>query len=411
MDPRGIEPRSDGGECMQTAWIVSAPRTAIGTYGGALRDTTPQDLGGHVIRAAVERAQITSDVVEEVVFGCIGQIGIDTYMARACALRGGLPHESAAVTVNRLCGSGLEAINQAAMRIWAGEAGVLVAGGVESMSRYPFLSRSTRWGARFGTTTLEDALVEILSCPVNLYAMGCTAENVAARWRINRAEQDSFALESQQRAGRAIAEGRFEDQIVPIDVPAGKGRMRSFAVDEHPRPDVTLDKLASLTPSFKEGGTVTAGNACGINDGAAAVVVVGDEQMRALGVKPLAEIVGIAVSGVDPAIMGIGPAPAVRKLVKRTGIPLREVGVIELNEAFAAQSLAVGRELEPLGWNWDAVNPNGGAIALGHPVGATGCVLTVKLLAEMRRREAEYGIATLCIGGGQGIATMLRLAA
>jgi acetyl-CoA C-acetyltransferase len=396
---------------MQTAWIVSAVRTAVGTYGGALRDTTPQDLGGHVIRAAVERAHVPPDAVDEAVFGCIGQIGIDTYMARACALRGGLPHESSAVTVNRLCGSGLEAVNQAAMRIWAGQAGVLVAGGVESMSRYPFLSRSTRWGARFGTTALEDALVEILSCPINLYAMGCTAENVAARWAINRAEQDSFALESQRRAGRAIAEGRFEEQIVGIDVPAGKGRMRSFAVDEHPRPDVTLEKLASLTPAFKEGGTVTAGNACGINDGAAAVVVAGDKQVRALDLKPLAEIVGVAVSGVDPAIMGIGPAPAVRKLVERTAIPLGEVGVIELNEAFAAQSLAVGRELEPLGWNWDSVNPNGGAIALGHPVGATGCVLTVKLLAEMRRREAEYGIVTLCIGGGQGIATMLRLAA
>ncbi|HBY97152.1 MAG: thiolase family protein [Ardenticatenaceae bacterium] len=393
---------------MQKAYIVSTARTAIGTYGGSLKDIPPQKLGGTVIRAAVERAGIDSTAVEEVVFGCIGQIGIDAYMARACALEGGLPQESTAVTVNRLCGSGLQAINQAAMSIATNQADLLIAGGVESMSRYPYLSRSTRWGAKFGPVQFDDALDEVLSCPINLYAMGCTAENVADRWHIGREEQDRFALASQRKAARAINAGRFQEQIVPIEVRERRGQTRTFAIDEGPRPETTLEKLSTLRPAFRDGGTVTAGNACGINDGAAAVVVAGENRVKALGLKPLAEVVDFAVTGVDPAIMGIGPAPAVRKLVERTGVPLKEVGVVELNEAFAVQCLAVGRELESLGWDWDKVNPNGGAIALGHPVGATGCILTIKLLAEMRRLGVEYGIVTLCIGGGQGIATLFR---
>lgn len=393
---------------MQKAYIVSTARTAVGTYGGSLRDIPPQKLGGTVIRAAVARAGIQPAAVEEVVFGCIGQIGLDAYMARACALDAGLAQESTAVTVNRLCGSGLQAINQAAMSVATNQADLLVAGGVESMSRYPYLSRSTRWGAKFGAAQLDDALDEVLSCPINLYSMGCTAENVAERWGIGREEQDRFALASQQKATGAIKAGHFEEQIVPVEVRERKGQTRIFATDEGPRAETTLEKLATLRPAFREGGTVTAGNACGINDGAAAVVVAGENRVRALGLKPLAEIVGFAVAGVDPAVMGIGPAPAVRKLIERTGVPLREVGVIELNEAFAVQCLAVGRELERLGWDWERVNPNGGAIALGHPVGATGCILTIKLLAEMRRQGLEYGIVTLCIGGGQGIATLFR---
>lgn len=396
---------------MEKVYVVSAARTAVGTFGGSLKDIPPQQLGGTVIRAAVERAGIDSDAVEEVAFGCIGQIGIDTYMARACALEGGLPHASTAITVNRLCGSGLQAVNQATMTIRSGQAGIAVAGGVESMSNYPYLVRTHRWGAKFGKQSLDDALDEILSCPVHLYAMGCTGENVAERWGISRQEQDGFALNSQRKAARALADERLADGIVPVQVPAGKGQTRPFEVDEGPRPEATLERLARLRPAFREGGTVTAGNSCGINDGAAALVVAGEERVQALGLKPLAEVIDFAVAGVDPALMGIGPAPAVRKLVERTGVPLREVGVVELNEAFAAQCLAVGRELESLGWDWEKVNPNGGAIALGHPVGATGCILTEKLLNEMRRRGAEYGIVTLCIGGGQGIATLFRLVA
>lgn len=236
---------------MEKVYIVSGARTAVGTYGGSLRDVAPQDLGGAVIRAAVARAGLAPAVIDEVVFGCIGQIGLDTYMARACALRGGLEHNSTAITVNRLCGSGLQAINTAAMSIQTGQAGVVAAGGVESMSQYPYLSRATRWGARFGNTQLTDALDEILSCPVNLYGMGCTAENVAERWGISRAEQDQFALASQQNATRAVAAGLFNAEIVPVEVPAGKGQTRLFAVDEHPRPDVTLEKLARLQPAFR----------------------------------------------------------------------------------------------------------------------------------------------------------------
>jgi acetyl-CoA C-acetyltransferase len=393
---------------MQKAYIVSSARSAVGTYGGSLKDISPQQLGGVVIRAAVERADIEATAVEEVVFGCIGQMGFDSFMARTCALKAGLPQETTAVTINRLCGSGLQAINQAAMSIWANQLEVLVAGGVESMSRYPYLLRSARWGARFGQAQMDDALEEVLSCPINLYSMGCTAENVAEHWEIGRAEQDHFAVTSQQKAARAIAEGRFQEQI---EVPEHKGQTRTFAVDEHPRPDTTLEKLARLKPAFRDGGTVTPGNACGINDGAAAVVIVGEDRLKTLGLKPLAEVVGFTVAGVDPAFMGIGPAPAVRKLVEQTGIPLKEVGVVELNEAFAVQALAVGRELESLGWDWEKVNPNGGAIALGHPVGATGCILTVKLLTEMERRGVEYGIVTMCIGGGQGIATLFRTVA
>lgn len=405
----GRDAMRGGIKIMQKAYIISGARSAVGTYGGSLKDVPPQKLGGHAIRAAVERAGIAAQDVEEVVFGCIGQHGIDAFMARSCAIDGGLSEESTAVTVNRLCGSGLQAINTAVMSIWTGQDETVVAGGVESMSRYPYLSRSTRWGARFGDAQLDDALEEVLSCPVNLYAMGCTAENIAQRWQIARSDQDAFAVASQQKAAQAIAEGHFQEQIVPIEVSAGRGQVRTFAVDEHPRPDVTLEKLAKLKPTFRSEGSVTAGNGCGINDGAAAVVVVGEERVNALGTRPLAEVVDFAVAGVDPAIMGIGPAPAVRKLLKRTGMSLRDIGVIELNEAFAAQCLAVGQELEPLGWEWDKVNPNGGAIALGHPVGATGCILTIKLLSEMRRIGAEYGIVTLCIGGGQGIATLFRL--
>ena len=394
---------------MKKAYILSCARSAIATYGESLKDVPARQLGGRIIRAAVERAGVEAERVEEVVFGCIGQAGIDAYMARACALEGGLPYESTAVTINRLCGSGLQAINTAVMSVWAGQASLLVAGGVESMSRYPYLSRSTRWGSRFGKAQLDDALDEVLSCPINLYAMGCTAENVSERWTISRQEQDGFALASQQKAARAMAQGYFQDQIVPVDVPASRGQSRTFAVDESPRPGVTLEKLAALKPAFRHNGTVTAGNACGINDGAAAVVIAGEDRVRELGLKPIAEVVDFAVAGVDPSVMGIGPVPAVRKLVERTGISLEQVGVVEINEAFAAQCLAVGHELEPLGWDWDKVNPNGGAIALGHPVGATGCILSIKLLWEMQRRGSEYGIVTLCIGGGQGIATLFRL--
>lgn len=396
---------------MQKVYVLSTARTAVGSFGGSLKETPPEQMGGLVIRTALQRAGVDPTGVDEVVMGCIGQIGVDAYLARASALNGGVHTASTALTVNRLCGSGLQAINSAAMTLQTGQAGVVVAGGAESMSRYPYLSRTTRWGAKFGSVQFDDALNEVLSCPINRYAMGCTAENLAERWGISREEQDRFAIESQQKAARAQAAGAFRDEIVPLEVSAGKGQYRLFDTDESVRPDVTMERLAKLKPAFRNGGSVTPGNSCGIHDGAAAVVMASEEQVRKLGLKPLAEVVGYAVAGVAPEIMGIGPAPAVRKLAERTGVPLKEVGLIELNEAFAVQCIAVGKELESEGWDPSRVNVNGGAIALGHPVGATGAILTAKLLAEMRQRGVEYGIVTLCIGGGQGIATLFRLVA
>ncbi|MDB4896929.1 MAG: acetyl-CoA acetyltransferase [Firmicutes bacterium] len=393
---------------MERVVVVGMARTPIGAFGGSLKDTAAPALGAHVIREALSRAGVSPAAVEEVLIGSLGQVAEEAFLARQCAIGAGLPIETTAMTVNRLCGSGLQAINTGVMTLRSEQASVVVAGGTEAMSRYPFISRGARWGLRMGDAVLEDSLLKVLSCPFNTYHMGITAENVAMRYGISREEQDQFALVSQQRAAAAMEAGRFTEQIAPLEVPAGKGKARLFETDEYARPDTTIAKLAALRPAFAKDGTVTAGNASGVNDGAAALVLTTAVRADAEGWKPLAEVVDFAVAGVDPAVMGIGPIPAIQKLVARTGVPLSEVGVFELNEAFAAQSLAV---VQSLALDPARVNPNGGAIALGHPVGATGAIISCKLIAEMRRCGLEYGIASLCIGGGQGIATLFRLTA
>lgn len=387
--------------------IVGAARTAIGKFGGSLKDTPPERLGGTVIRAAMERAGVSGEQVEEVVMGCVGgQIGRHAYLARMCALEAGLPVESTAQTVNRLCGSGLQAICTAGDALLLGRAEIVVAGGVETMSQLPFVSRHARWGARMGAVPLEDVLTENLSDPFDGYHMGVTAENVAESYGVDRQDQDRFALTSQQRFAKAQAAGHFKDEIVPVEVPVRKGAPRIFDSDEHNRPESRLEDLAKLKPSFKpDGGSVTAGNAAGINDAAAAVVMMRKSKSEALGLTPQLELLDWSLAGVEPAVMGIGPVPAIRNILKRAGLRKEQLDVVELNEAFAAQALAVIRELD---LDPERVNPNGGAIAHGHPVGATGSILTTKLLYELQRRQAEYGVVTLCVGGGQGIAAAFR---
>ena len=391
---------------MEQIVISGLARTAIGTFGGSLKDIPEHELGAVAVRAALSRAGVTPDQVDEVVLGCVGgQIGAGAYIARHVARTAGLPVQSTAQTVNRLCGSGLQAVNTAAGLVALGEARVAVAGGLESMSRLPYVARGMRWGTRMGDSPLTDIITEVLSDPFHRYHMGVTAENLAERYGISRADQDHFALVSQQRAAAGIAAGKFRDEIVPVTVPAGRGQTREFAEDEHVRGETTIEGLGKLKTVFKSGGTVTAGNASGINDAAAAMVVTTAATARELGLKPQLEVVGYAVAGVDPAIMGIGPVPAIRKVLAKTGLSLQEIDLIELNEAFAAQSLTVIRDLD---LDTDRVNVLGGAIAHGHPVGATGALLTVKLAHELARRAGRYGLVSLCIGGGQGIATIFR---
>ena len=389
---------------MQEVVIASAVRTPIGRFGGSLAEVTAPELGAVAIRAAVQRAGVRSEDVDDVVIGCVGQYGEDAYIARHCAIKAGLPIEVPAYAVNRLCGSGLQALNSAVQAILAGNAGVVVAGGVESMSRFPYLLRKARNGYRMGDGVLQDGLTTALSDPFTACHMGVTAENLVDRYGVTREEQDAFALESQRRALAAIGEGRFSEQIVPVPVPQPKGEPTLFARDEHPR-ETSLERLAKLGPAFKGNGSVTAGNSSGINDAAAAMVVASASRAREWGVQPRLRVCAQAVAGVPPEIMGIGPVPAVRRVLERSGVRLQDIEVIELNEAFAGQALSVMRELD---LDPEKVNPNGGAIALGHPVGATGSILVAKLLAELERRQARYGLVTLCIGGGQGIATLFE---
>ena len=390
---------------MKEVVIVSGARTPIGTMGGAMKDVHAADLGAAAIKEAIARAGISPGDVDEVVIGNVGQVAENAFIARMCAIRAGLPTTSTALTVNRLCGSGLQAINTAVAAIRTGDAEVVVAGGTENMDLLPYYVRKARYGYRMGHAQLEDGLTLALSDPFQNYAMGCTAENLVDRYNISRQDQDEFALRSQENAIRAIDAGLFKDEIVPIEVPQRKGDPLIVDADEHPRRGTTLEKLAKLKPAFREGGTVTAGNSSGINQGAAAVVVMSAEKAAQMGLKPLVRIRDYAVGGVDPEIMGIGPVVAVRNLLKKTGLTLGDIDLIELNEAFAAQSLAVIREL---GLDMDKVNPNGGAIALGHPIGATGAILTVKAMYDMKRRGLRRSLITLCIGGGQGIATILE---
>lgn len=384
--------------------LVEGVRTAIGRFGGSLRDLAASDLGAAVIREVLERTQVPHEVIGDVIFGCVGQVAEDAYIARTSAIKAGLPKETPAYAVNRLCSSGLQSIVSAGHLIRLGEADAVIAGGTESMSNAPYFLRKARWGYRMGHDALEDGLLTMLNDPFKKYHMGVTAENVAEKWGISRQRQDEVAYQSQMRMARAMENGYFDGQIVPVVV-RDKREERVFDKDEHPRPDTTLERLAQMKPVFKEGGTVTAGNASGINDGAAAVLVMSEEKARELGLKPRLVLRAAAAAGVDPEYMGIGPVPAVRKALAKAGLTLDDIDLIELNEAFAAQAEAVVRDLD---MDWERVNVNGGAIAHGHPVGATGAILTVKLMYEMERRRAKYGMVTLCIGGGQGLAVIFE---
>ncbi len=389
---------------MEEVVIASGARTAIGRLGGAFQNTPASDLVAATLKAAVERAGISPGDVDQVILGCVGQVMEDAYIARHAAVKAGLPIEVPAYTVNRICGSGLEAINTAARWIECGDANVIVAGGVENMTMMPYYVRSGRYGYRLGNGTLEDGVQHLLTDPFSKSHMGVTAENLADRYEVSRERQDEVALQSQQRAARAMEAGYFRDQIVPVEVKAGR-ETKLIDTDEHPRADTSADALAKLKPAFKEGGGVTAGNASGINDGAAAVVVMSRRKADELGVKPRLRMVTRAEAGVEPSIMGSGPIPAVERALKRAGLDVGDLDVVELNEAFASVAAACSAALR---LDSEKTNPNGGAIALGHPVGATGAILTVKLMYELERRGGRYGLVSLCIGGGQGIATIFE---
>jgi acetyl-CoA C-acetyltransferase len=381
--------------------VVGSVRTAIGDYGGTLKDVPATQLAALVTREAVRRSGIDPDAVGMVVFGnVIHSEPRDMYLSRVAAIDGGLAHHTPALTLNRLCGSGLQAIVTAAQSILLGDTDVAVAGGAESMSRGGYLLQSERWGKRMGNGSTVDMMVGALTDPFDTVHMGVTAENVAARFGISRDEQDAMAVESHRRAANAIANGYFSEQIVPVDITTRKGTT-SFATDEHVRGDTNVETLQKLRTVFASDGTVTAGNASGINDAAAAVVLMDATAARRAGRAPLARLVAYGHSGVDPKIMGIGPVPAVRQALEKAGLHVGDIDVIESNEAFAAQACAVSKEL---GLDPAKVNPNGGAIALGHPIAATGCILTVKAIAELHRTGGRYALVTMCIGGGQGIA-------
>lgn len=391
---------------MNEVVITAAVRTAIGDFGGALKDVPPCDLGANVIREAVKRSGLGADEVGHVAVGhVINTEPRDMYLARVATLNAGLAQSTPAFNVNRLCGSGLQAIVSAAQSIMVGDAQIAIGAGAESMSRAPYISLAHRFGARMGDSVLQDMMTGALSDPFDKMHMGVTAENVAAKFGVDRAAQDALAVESHRRAARAIDAGYFRDQIVPITLKTRKGE-QVFDTDEHVRRDITAEQLAALKPVFqKENGTVTAGNASGINDGAAAVVLMSADTARARGLAPLARLVAYAHAGVDPKIMGIGPVPASRAALERAGLTMDQMDVIEANEAFAAQACAVAKELA---FDPARVNPNGSGIALGHPVGATGTIITVKALHELQRVGGRYALVTMCIGGGQGIAAIFE---
>lgn len=387
--------------------IASACRTAIGKFGGTLKDVSAVDLGATVIKEAVERAGLKPEQVDEVIMGGVITGGLGQNPARQASIKAGLPVECTAMTINIVCGSGLKAVALAANQIKAGESEIVVCGGMENMSAAPYAMPAARWGARMNNTKLVDLTVnDGLWDAFNDYHMGITAENVAEKWGLTREMQDEFAVNSQNKAEKAVDGGVFDDEIVPVVIPQRKGDPIEFKRDEHLSRGNSMDKVAKLKPAFKkDGGTVTAANASGINDGAAALVVMSKEKADELGIKPLAAIASYATGGVDPAIMGVGPVPATQKALEKAGITVSDLELIEANEAFAAQSLAVAKEL---GFNMDIVNVNGGAIALGHPVGASGARILVTLLYEMNRRDAKCGLATLCIGGGMGQALIVK---
>ncbi len=391
---------------MKKIVLAGACRTAIGTMGGSLSTVPAAELGSVVIKEALARAGVPAEQVDHVYMGCVIQAGLGQNVARQASLKAGLPVTTPAVTVNVVCGSGLNCVNMAAQMIEAGDADIVVAGGMESMSLAPYAMMKGRYGYRMGNATLVDTMVnDALWDAFNNYHMGITAENVAEQWHLTREDLDAFAANSQQKCEKAMAEGKFKEEIVPVEVKGKKGSV-IVDTDDGPRPGTTVETLARLKPAFKkDGGIVTAGNSSGINDGAAAIVVMSEEKAKELGVKPMATWVGGALGGVDPSIMGVGPVAAVNKLMKKLDMKVADMDLIEANEAFAAQSLAVGHDL---GFDPEKLNVNGGAIALGHPVGASGCRILVTLLHEMQRRDAKTGLATLCIGGGMGCATVVK---
>jgi acetyl-CoA C-acetyltransferase len=386
-------------------FVISAVRSAIGSFGGSLKDVPPIQLATDVCRAAIERSGLAPEHIGHVVMGhVIPTEARDAYISRAVAMNAGLPKETPAFNVNRLCGSGLQAIVSAAQSLMLGDAGAALAGGVESMSRGTYLLRQARWGARMGDMQAIDYVLGVLQDPFGGFHMGITAENIAERYGITRQAQDELALLSQQRAARAIAEGRFTDQIVPIEVASRKGTV-TFATDEHVRAEVNAEQLGKMKPAFKKDGSVTAGNASGLNDGAGALIMATGQMVLDQGLKPIARLVGYAHAGVEPELMGLGPIPATRLVLKRAGLTVADLDVIESNEAFAAQACAVAQEL---GFDPEKVNPNGSGISLGHPVGATGAIIATKAIHELHRVQGRYALATMCIGGGQGIAVLFE---
>jgi len=386
--------------------VVGGARTAIGTYGGSLKDIPPTQLAATAVKEAVARAKVDPSQVGHLYLGnVIHTEAKDMYISRVAAIQGGLPHTTAALTVNRLCGSGMQAIVSAAQSVMLGDTDIAIGGGAESMSRGGYLNPAERWGARMGDSKQIDMMVGALTDPFDTVHMGITAENVASKWGITREQQDAYAVESQRRAHAAITGGRFKEQIVPIQVKSKKGPV-AFDTDEHVKPETTTESLAKLRAVFvKENGSVTAGNASGINDGAAAVVLMEASAAAKQGIKPLMRLVSYGHSGVDPKYMGIGPVPAVQKALERAGLKISDIDIIESNEAFAAQACAVAKDL---GLDPKKVNPNGGAIALGHPIGATGAILTVKAMYELARTNSRYALVTMCIGGGHGIAAVFE---
>ena len=385
--------------------ILSGVRTAIGDYGGTLKDFAPSDLGARVVREAIARAKVDPAEIGQCVIGnVIHTEPKDMYISRVCAVNGGMPHESGAMTVNRLCGSGLQAIVSAAQYILLGETDCAVGGGAESMSRALYGSSSQRWGARMGDAKMMDMMTGALSDPFDANHMGVTAENVAAKCSFNRAVQDEFAVESHRRAHKAITAGLFKDQILPIEIKSKKGPVM-FDTDEHVRADASIEGMGKLRAVFQKDGTVTAGNASGINDAAAAVVLMERSVAQKRGLKPMARLVSYGHAGIDPKIMGLGPVSAVKRALEKAGLKISDLDVIESNEAFAAQAMGVSKEL---GLDPAKVNPNGGAVALGHPIGATGAILTIKAMYELQRTGGRYGLITMCIGGGQGIAAIIE---
>lgn len=391
---------------MRKVVIAGAARTPIGSFGGTLKNVPARELGAVCIREALKRAGVDPASVDEVVMGNVLQGGLGQNVARQMAMDAGIPKEVPAFTLNKVCGSGLRAVSLAAQMIKAEDADIIVAGGAESMSMAGYGVPAARWGARMGESRLIDMMInDGLTDAFNGIHMGITAENVCDQWGLTRRELDEFAAASQQKAVKAVRSGRFKDEIVPVQVPQRKGEVKIFDTDEYPKEGVTVESISGLRPAFKEGGMVTAANSSGLNDSGAAVVVMSEEKANELGITPLCSIKSYASAGVEPKIMGIGPVPSTRKALEKAGLSMEDIELIEANEAFAAQSVAVGKEL---GFNMDKLNVNGGAIALGHPIGASGCRILISLIYEMQKRDASTGLATLCIGGGQGTAMIVE---